>query len=75
MAIIRVVELMNRVAKTLRICTGLLLSLPSGPQVYTDPGSGALMWQLVVGALVGATFYFRKLVSWFKTAKKKNGKH
>jgi len=33
------------------------------------------MWQLVVGALVGATFYFRKLVSWFKTAKKKNSKH
>ena len=27
--------------------------------LYADPGSGALIWQLIVGALVGLAFYFR----------------
>jgi hypothetical protein len=27
--------------------------------LYTDPGSGALIWQLVVAAGLGAAFYFR----------------
>lgn len=27
---------------------------------YTDPGSGMLIWQGVVAAFVGASFYFRK---------------
>lgn len=33
--------------------------------LYGDPGSGAMLWQLVTASLVGATFYiafaFRKL--------------
>jgi hypothetical protein len=33
---------------------------------YTDPGSGALIWQALMAALVGASFYFRRIVSWFK---------
>ena len=33
---------------------------------YTDPGSGALLWQILVGAAVGFTFYFRRIVAWFK---------
>jgi hypothetical protein len=27
---------------------------------YTDPGSGMLIWQGVVAAFLGASFYFRK---------------
>lgn len=27
---------------------------------YTDPGSGLLLWQGLMAALVGAGFYFRK---------------
>ena len=27
--------------------------------LYADPGSGALIWQLLVGAMVGLAFYFR----------------
>ncbi|MDP9269078.1 MAG: hypothetical protein M3P27_12240 [Acidobacteriota bacterium] len=27
---------------------------------YTDPGSGMLIWQGVVAACLGASFYFRK---------------
>ena len=29
---------------------------------YTDPGSGALLWQALVAAFVGAGFYFRKVL-------------
>ncbi len=29
---------------------------------YTDPGSGALLWQALVAAFVGAAFYFRKFL-------------
>ncbi|HEY0004450.1 MAG TPA: hypothetical protein VGB17_06535 [Pyrinomonadaceae bacterium] len=31
--------------------------------LYADPGSGALVWQLLVAALIGATFYFRNFLS------------
>ena len=33
---------------------------------YTDPGSGALIWQMLVAGFVGAAFYFRKFTSWVK---------
>jgi hypothetical protein len=33
---------------------------------YTDPGSGALIWQMLMAALVGVGFYYRRIVSWFK---------
>ena len=36
---------------------------------YTDPGSGALIWQMVVAGLVGVGFYFRKITTWFKNRK------
>ncbi len=32
---------------------------------YTDPGSGALLWQLILAAGVGLMFYFRRFLSWF----------
>jgi hypothetical protein len=33
---------------------------------YTDPGSGALIWQLLVAAFAGALFYFRRFAFWLK---------
>ena len=35
-------------------------------RAYTDPGTGALIWQMLVAGLVGVGFYFRRLTSWFK---------
>jgi hypothetical protein len=29
--------------------------------LYTDPGSGTLVWQLVLAAFFGGMFYLRKL--------------
>ena len=31
---------------------------------YIDPGSGALVWQLTVAALMGALFYLSKVRTW-----------
>jgi len=36
---------------------------------YTDPGSGVLIWQMLVAGFVGVAFYFRRLTSWFKGKK------
>jgi hypothetical protein len=33
---------------------------------YTDPGSGALIWQALMAAVVGLSFYFRRILSWFR---------
>jgi len=38
-------------------------------RAYTDPGSGALIWQMAVAGLVGVTFYFRRITAWFKKRK------
>ncbi len=35
--------------------------------MYTDPGTGAMLWQILVAAFLGSLFYFRKLISWFKS--------
>jgi len=36
---------------------------------YTDPGTGALIWQMLLAGLVGVGFYFRRITSWFKNRK------
>jgi len=35
-------------------------------RAYTDPGTGALIWQMMVAGMVGVAFYFRRFTSWFK---------
>ena len=36
---------------------------------YTDPGTGALIWQMLVAGVVGVGFYFRRITGWFKNRK------
>ena len=36
---------------------------------YTDPGTGALIWQMLVAGVVGVGFYFRRITTWFKNRK------
>ncbi len=31
--------------------------------LYTDPGTGALLWQLLAAGFIGAAFYFRHYVA------------
>ena len=35
--------------------------------LYTDPGTGAMVWQLLVAAGLGAAFYFRHYLSKIRT--------
>jgi hypothetical protein len=52
--------------------TGVFVSTLSSNQFhtllffYTDPGAGALLWQLLVASLVGGAFYARLLIRQLK---------
>ena len=41
---------------------------------YADPGTGAMLWQLLAAAAVGIMFYIRKITSWFRAKKKDSDK-
>jgi hypothetical protein len=32
--------------------------------MYIDPGSGALIWQLILSSLFGVAFYYRRIITW-----------
>lgn len=51
----------------------LILVLAAPAEAYTDPGTGSLIWQLIAAGFVGSLFYLRKIVSWFKPKKPRNG--
>ena len=38
-------------------------------RAYTDPGSGAMIWQMLVAGFVGVAFYFRRFTAWFRGRK------
>jgi hypothetical protein len=40
----------------------LVLATEPRAYAYTDPGSGALLWQALVAAFIGVGFYFRKFL-------------
>jgi hypothetical protein len=48
----------------------LLVAGEKEARAYTDPGSGALVWQMVAAGFVGVLFYVRKFTMWFKRKKK-----
>jgi len=57
---------------TLRLLSFLLLlsfATEHESRAYTDPGSGMLIWQMLVAGFVGMLFYFRRLTSWFRGKK------
>jgi hypothetical protein len=57
---------------TLRLLSFLLLlsfATEHEARAYTDPGSGMLIWQILVAGFVGVMFYFRRLTSWFRGKK------
>lgn len=47
----------------------MLVSVEKPAYGYTDPGSGALLWQMLMASIVGGAFYFRRLLSWFRRDK------
>ena len=52
----------KRTALTLSAC--LLLLSAQQLRTYNDPGSAALLLQIMAGAAVGCLFYLRKILGW-----------
>jgi hypothetical protein len=48
---------------------GLLFASEKQARAYTDPGTGALIWQMLAAGFVGLMFYFRKFTTWFRGRK------
>jgi hypothetical protein len=46
---------------TLLLLVLLLIGCETTASAYTDPGSGILLWQVLVGGFFGLLYYFRKL--------------
>jgi hypothetical protein len=44
----------------------LLTAIPGSASAYTDPGSGALIWQALAASFVGMMFYARRLLRFFR---------
>jgi hypothetical protein len=50
----------------------LLIGTERQARAYTDPGTGAMIWQMLVAGFVGAAFYFRRFSVWFKSKGRKD---
>jgi len=56
--------------KQFAICVLVLLMAERQAHAYADPGSGALLWQLLVGGAVAGMFYIRRLWGWLRRNKR-----
>ena len=50
--------------KLFLFCLVMSLLLPGTAQAYIDPGSGALVWQMLLAAFFGLCFYVGKIRNW-----------
>lgn len=44
----------------------LLVASERNLKAYADPGSGALIWQVLVAGAIGVLYYFRKITGLFR---------
>jgi hypothetical protein len=59
-------HLLRDAVQALPFVLGLLLVFRQEARAYTDPGTGALIWQIIAAGFVGLMFYFRKFASRFR---------
>lgn len=53
------------------LCFAIFTATAQPAYCYIDPGSGSMIWQLIVSAFIGMSFYFRKsIASIFSKVKK-----
>lgn len=58
--------------KLLIICSAIFIATAQPAYCYIDPGSGSMIWQLIVSAFIGMSFYFRKTIAGVFNKIKKN---
>ena len=66
----RVVPIVRNIGKALPVLLLLSFATEEEARAYTDPGTGAMIWQMVAAGAVGVIFYFRKFLTRFKPKKK-----
>lgn len=49
----------------------LLVGFEKEAKAYTDPGTGALIWQIIAAGFMGAMFYFRRIKTYLMSFRKK----
>lgn len=52
----------------------LLIATQARVYAYTDPGTGTLVWQLLLAASFGAMFYLRRIVRWARGLRGKDAR-
>ena len=55
--------------RILLICVVVLIVAQTRVYAYTDPGSGTLIWQMLLAASFGIMFYLRRIIGWFRGLK------
>lgn len=60
------------VARWLLFPAAVLLVMETDAFAYSDPGSGALLWQALLAGCFGALFYLRRFMSWFRFGRKRS---
>lgn len=48
------------------LCVAVFVVAETRAYAYADPGSGALIWQILVGASIGVMFYLRAIIRWVR---------
>ena len=61
--------LLNRPLRAIFLITLAMFATEHEARAYTDPGTGALIWQMLVAGIVGVGFYFRRITGWFRNRK------
>jgi len=62
-------QVVNATVRSLFLVALVMFATEKEACAYTDPGTGALIWQMLVAGLVGVGFYFRRITSWFRSRK------
>ena len=44
----------------------ILMATPKPAHAYVDPGTGAMLWQILAAAVLGSLFYVKRALAWVK---------
>jgi hypothetical protein len=61
----------RRPLSTILLAILLLVFFEREARAYADPGSGALLWQILVAGFMGALFYARRVFGWIRGKSRK----
>lgn len=58
------VEKAQPLTRSMVVLSIILLLMPLQAFAYVDPGTGTMLWQMLLGLVVGAGFYSRRIFGW-----------